>query len=216
MKYKTALFWLGLAAVAGGVLFETSYDVQELEEQLASLNRKIVQEQEAIQVLKAEWSFLNDPSRLESLARAHLNLGPTDARQFVASIEALPFRSQPAAPDTAPALPPMAGLNVMPANYVPPGYRPTVQAAAPAVMVMPAAATVVPAAARPSGPMVAAAPAPAAEPPVRAEPAVVKPAPVRRPPAKPTAAVAKPAPRPAAPAAHDSIGVMIARLGGTQ
>ena len=53
MKGKSALFWLGLAAAAGGVLFQTSYEVQELEDKLGSLNRQIMDEQEAIQILKA-------------------------------------------------------------------------------------------------------------------------------------------------------------------
>ncbi|HEY0837952.1 MAG TPA: hypothetical protein VGE72_28815, partial [Azospirillum sp.] len=109
MKGKSALFWLGLAGAAGAVLFQTSYEVQDLEETLASVNRSIVAEQEAIQVLKAEWSYLNDPTRLETLARTHLALRPTDARQFLASIDAIPMR--PVVPDAAPApLPPMAGL----------------------------------------------------------------------------------------------------------
>ncbi|MFC5355261.1 cell division protein FtsL [Azospirillum himalayense] len=106
MKYKSALFWGGLIAAAGFVLFETSYEVQELEEKLGSLNRKIMVEQEAIQVLKAEWSFLNDPTRLENLSREHLALQPTEARQFVA-MTIVPMRPSPTvAPEEAP-LPPM-------------------------------------------------------------------------------------------------------------
>jgi len=106
MKYKSALFWGGLIAAAGFVLFETSYEVQELEEKLGSLNRKIMVEQEAIQVLKAEWSFLNDPTRLETLSREHLALQPTEARQFVA-MNIVPMRHSPTvAPEEAP-LPPM-------------------------------------------------------------------------------------------------------------
>ncbi|WP_051341007.1 cell division protein FtsL [Azospirillum halopraeferens] len=236
MKYKTALFWLGLAAVAGGVLFQTSYEAQALEERLAALNRRIVQEQEAIQVLKAEWSFLNDPVRLETLARTHLNLGPTDARQFVASLDALPARAPQAAPATV--------LPAAATGQVPPGYRATVQAMAPAAG-QPAAATaaVVPAAARASAPVLANAapatvrtePARNADAPARVEPAVVKTAaPAPRPVTKPAPAAApvRPAPapavvpaaapktltppagvRPVAPAPNDSIGVMIARLG---
>lgn len=94
MKGKSALFWLGLAAAAGGVLFQTSYEVQELEDKLGSLNRQIMDEQEAIQILKAEWSFLNDPTRLESLASQHLQLQPTEARQFVA-MDVVPMRPIP-------------------------------------------------------------------------------------------------------------------------
>ncbi|WP_372397157.1 hypothetical protein ABMY26_24105 [Azospirillum sp. HJ39] len=112
MKGKTWLFWGGLIAVAGGVLFQTSYDVQDLEEKLAGLNRKIIQEQESIQVLKAEWSYLNDPTKLEQMAHAYLAMQPTEPRQFMA-MDAIPMRpgdavvQPPAALPGAAPLPPM-------------------------------------------------------------------------------------------------------------
>lgn len=119
MKGKTWLFWGGLIAAAGAVLFQTSYDVQDLEEKLAGLNRKIVTEQESIQVLRAEWSYLNDPTKLEELARAHLALQPTEARQFLA-LDAIPMRPAPT-PDAAPQAPlPGRGVNpALPASVVP-------------------------------------------------------------------------------------------------
>ena len=45
--------------------------------------RSIAKEAEAIRVLKAEWSYLNQPERLQALARRHLTLGPTAAAQIV-------------------------------------------------------------------------------------------------------------------------------------
>ncbi|BAI72713.1 periplasmic protein [Azospirillum sp. B510] len=107
MKGKTWLFWGGLIAVAGGVLFQTSYDVQDLEEKLAGLNRKIIQEQESIQVLKAEWSYLNDPTKLEQMAQAYLALQPTEPRQYLA-MDVIPMRPADAVPPPAPALPGVA------------------------------------------------------------------------------------------------------------
>ncbi|MFD1625791.1 cell division protein FtsL [Azospirillum griseum] len=124
MKGKTWLFWGGLIAAAGAVLFQTSYDVQDLEEKLAGLNRKIVTEQESIQVLRAEWSYLNDPAKLEELARAHLALQPTEARQFVA-LDSLPMRPAQA-PDAAPQPLPLPGRGVnpaLPASVVPVAAR---------------------------------------------------------------------------------------------
>jgi hypothetical protein len=116
MKGKTWLFWGGLIAAAGGVLFQTSYDVQDLEDKLAGLNRKIVEEQESIQVLKAEWSYLNDPTKLEELATAHLALQPVEARQFLA-LDQLPMRPAPA-PDALPQ--PVPGRGLTPAAPLPP------------------------------------------------------------------------------------------------
>ena len=46
---------------------------------------------EAVHVLKAEWSYLNQPARLEDLGRRLLNLEPVKATQTI-SIEDIPFR----------------------------------------------------------------------------------------------------------------------------
>ncbi|PGH53349.1 hypothetical protein CRT60_26005 [Azospirillum palustre] len=118
MKGKTWLFWGGLIAAAGGVLFQTSYDVQDLEEKLAGLNRKIILEQESIQVLKAEWSYLNDPTKLEQMAQAYLTLQPTEPRQYLA-MDLIPMRPADAVPPSAQALPGKA----MPGAPLPPMVR---------------------------------------------------------------------------------------------
>lgn len=86
---KSTIVWIGLACLASGILYQTSYEVQEQEEQLARLNRQIVAEQEAIQVLKAEWAYLNDPTRIERLVAEHLILQPTKGAQIVA-LDAIP------------------------------------------------------------------------------------------------------------------------------
>ncbi|WP_431855475.1 cell division protein FtsL [Azospirillum sp.] len=214
MKGKSALVWLGLAGVAGAVLFQTSYTVQNREEQLATLNRKIVAEQEAIQILKAEWSYMNDPSRLETLARTHLSLRPTDARQFVASAEIIPMRPAPA---PLPEIPPMAGLSPLQTQSG------IVRASAPAAAPAPAAIQAV----VKSAPAPAKVPAPPAhQPPAPAEPAAAKVAPKVQPavakpqqPAPQTLTPPKnlvPAKQPPAPPKTDSLGVMIARLGGNR
>ncbi|WP_042693549.1 hypothetical protein [Azospirillum sp. B506] len=112
MKGKTWLFWGGLIAAAGGVLFQTSYDVQDLEEKLAGLNRKIIQEQESIQVLKAEWSYLNDPTKLEQMAQAYLALQPTEPRQYMAT-DMIPMRPADAVPPAVQTPPGLAPLPPM-------------------------------------------------------------------------------------------------------
>ena len=98
MIRKSDLLWLSIAAFSGVTLFHTSYQVQGLREEKTSLERQIASENDGIQVLKAEWSFLNDPSRLEQLAATHLTLKPITGTQ-VASFDALPVR-----PATAPVL----------------------------------------------------------------------------------------------------------------
>ena len=92
MLRKTDLLLLSLVAVTGVALFHTSYRVQSLREELSNLDRQIASENDGIQVLKAEWSFLNDPARLEQLASSHLTLKPITATQ-IAGFEALPMRA---------------------------------------------------------------------------------------------------------------------------
>lgn len=201
MKGKSALIWLGLAGAAGAVLFQTSYQVQGREDLLASLNRKIVAEQEAIQILKAEWSYLNDLSRLETMARTHLSLRPTDARQFLASADVIPMRPAPA--PVPEALPPMAGLGGRSPQTAALKAAP---AAAPAKAPAPPSPIPAPAVIEPAAVKVA----------PKAQPAVIKPQqPVQT--LTPPKTLAVPAnAKPPAPPKTDSLGVMIARLGGNR
>jgi cell division protein FtsL len=57
--------------------------VHDLEDRLQRLNREIIAEQEAIHILKAEWAYLNQPARLDDLARRHLGLVPENAKQVI-------------------------------------------------------------------------------------------------------------------------------------
>ncbi|HJO71807.1 MAG: hypothetical protein QF450_11855 [Rhodospirillales bacterium] len=80
-----------LAGVLSLALFALKYQVQDLEDELVELNRTIFADEEAIHVLKAEWSHLNDPRRLRSLARRHLGMKPVTPNQL-ATIADLPPR----------------------------------------------------------------------------------------------------------------------------
>ena len=82
---------LVLAGVLSLALFALKYQVQDLEDALVTLNRPIFADEEAIHVLRAEWSHLNDPRRLRSLARRHLGMKPVTPNQL-ATIADLPPR----------------------------------------------------------------------------------------------------------------------------
>lgn len=84
--------WLALALGIGFGLFQLKYQVQRHEARLAQLNRQILESQEAIHVLKAEWSYLNQPERIEALARKYLALQPLAGKQF-GSLDELPPRA---------------------------------------------------------------------------------------------------------------------------
>lgn len=88
------LFWALTIAVTAGGLFLLKYEVQGQEAELAELNRAIRADREAIHVLQAEWAYLADPARLQTLATRHLDLAPVRTSQIV-GMEALPWRPAP-------------------------------------------------------------------------------------------------------------------------
>lgn len=111
------VLWLTFAVTAGVGLFQVKYEVQALEEELTRLHRQILRDQEAIHVLHAEWSYLNEPRRLAELARRHLGMEPVSADRL-SSFDALP--------DPLP-LPPVAPPRVAPGPGVEhPDGRPVV------------------------------------------------------------------------------------------
>ena len=102
------MVWVALATSALAAMFNITFKVEQLEAKLHELNRDIVREQEAKQVLQAEWSYLNRPQRLEALTRELLpKLVPVESGQFV-TFSGLPKRdaSPISAADTRTVSPP--------------------------------------------------------------------------------------------------------------
>ena len=103
MKRVTRLLWpLMFAGLVFG-LYNLKAQVEEQEKELARIQRAIDEEREAIQVLRAEWSYLNQPERLRRLGAAKLDLHPVGQRQL-ASFERLAHRLAEAAPVEAATL----------------------------------------------------------------------------------------------------------------
>ena len=73
-------------------LYNGVYAAKAHERELQALTAEIAKESEAIRVLRAEWSYLNQPERLQALARKHLALAPTNPNQIVV-LASLPLRS---------------------------------------------------------------------------------------------------------------------------
>lgn len=91
--------WVAIAGAMGYGLYQLKHEVIALENDLFRLNRQIVQEQQNIHVLKAEWSYINQPARLQALAQRHLDLLPMTPRQIgrLEALPALPVQLQTAA-----------------------------------------------------------------------------------------------------------------------
>ena len=95
MIRPTSLILMVLAATAGGALFQVAFEVSELDDELALLNRDIRTDRDAIHVLRAEWSFLNQPERLEELTRRRFIEGLISARCNLGAVERLKRFSPP-------------------------------------------------------------------------------------------------------------------------
>lgn len=80
-----AIAWIGAIMVMAVTLFLITYQAQNVEKEVAALNRKAIAEQEAIHVLRAEWSYLNRPERLSALAERHLGLQAIAPAQMIAA-----------------------------------------------------------------------------------------------------------------------------------
>ena len=97
MIRPTNLVIFAAVACIGFGVFRVKHEVQELQEEYARVNRQIVAERDATHVLKAEWSYLNQPQRLAEMAARHLDLRPIATAQL-GRIENLPMRPSAAVP----------------------------------------------------------------------------------------------------------------------
>ena len=82
LRFVNICLVLGLVALAY-VIYQVKYETRALDAQIFSLNKQIEEERDAIAVLRAEWSLLNRPERIERLAKKYLKLAPAKPSQLV-------------------------------------------------------------------------------------------------------------------------------------
>ena len=82
LRFVNICLVLALVALAY-VNYQVKYESRGIDEEIVSLNKKIEDARDAIAVLRAEWSLLNRPERLERLAQKHLKLGDAQPRQLL-------------------------------------------------------------------------------------------------------------------------------------
>jgi cell division protein FtsL len=82
LRFVNVCLVLGLVALAY-VIYQVKYETRALDTEIASLNKQIDEERDAIAVLRAEWSLLNRPERIERLAKKYLKLAPAKPLQLV-------------------------------------------------------------------------------------------------------------------------------------
>jgi cell division protein FtsL len=89
---------------AAAYVYKIKFDATLQIERLARLRMEIKRERDAVAHLRAEWSKLDSPARIDRLAQRHLLLKPVQPTQFD-SVERLPerlFENPLSAPDTEP------------------------------------------------------------------------------------------------------------------
>src|SRR5688500_16445078 len=91
MSRISDIVWVVVLALLGIGLFQVKYNVQSKERDLREVRRQIEANYNAIHVLQAEWSYLNDPLRLADLTRRHTGLVPTTPGQ-IGDFASLPLR----------------------------------------------------------------------------------------------------------------------------
>ena len=94
-KAAISILWTTLTCVVIFGSFILKNQVHELENELSRINKEIQSDAQNIQVLKAQWSQLNNPQRLRKLASEHISLNNVKAEQII-NYSALPFKYEKA------------------------------------------------------------------------------------------------------------------------
>jgi cell division protein FtsL len=77
--------------LAAADVYKIKFESTRQAQRVAKLRTEIRREHDAIAALRAEWAKLDAPARIQDLARRHLQLKPTEVRQFD-RLENLPDR----------------------------------------------------------------------------------------------------------------------------
>jgi cell division protein FtsL len=80
---------IGALVLAAAWVYEIKYSSTRQAERVAKLRQEIRRERDTIAALRAEWAQLDNPDRIQILARRHLTLKPIEPTQFDA-LERLP------------------------------------------------------------------------------------------------------------------------------
>lgn len=87
---------IGLLLIMSLMVYTTSDRVATMDKNLRKINTQIEAERQSLHVLKAEWTYLTSPTRIDGLAKKHLALQPTVPKRVVEAMtlaSALPVRT---------------------------------------------------------------------------------------------------------------------------
>lgn len=83
--------------IAAAWVYKIKFEATLQAERVSKLRVEIRRERDAIAILRAEWSQLDRPDRVQRLAQRHLTLRPVDVAQFDA-LDKLPERPRQLVP----------------------------------------------------------------------------------------------------------------------
>jgi hypothetical protein len=73
---------IGALVSAAAYVYKIKFESTREAERLAKIRMEIRREQDVIAALRAQWSKLDSPARIQELSKRHLPLRPIDPRQF--------------------------------------------------------------------------------------------------------------------------------------
>jgi cell division protein FtsL len=73
---------IGALVLAAADVYTIKFDSTRQAQRVAKLRLEIRRERDAVAALRAEWAKLDNPARLQDLARRHLQLKPVEAQQI--------------------------------------------------------------------------------------------------------------------------------------
>jgi hypothetical protein len=71
-------------------LYKVKFQVQTIRAQIAEVSQEIVHEREGLNVVAAEWAYLNRPDRLQKLSELYLNQEEVTVNH-IADVQMIPF-----------------------------------------------------------------------------------------------------------------------------
>jgi hypothetical protein len=85
---------IGVLVLAAAYVYRIKFDATMQAERVAKLRGEVRHERDDIAALRAEWGRLDDPARIEALAKRYLQLKPIAPTQFD-TLDHLPERPSP-------------------------------------------------------------------------------------------------------------------------
>jgi cell division protein FtsL len=82
---------IGALVLAAADVYKIKFESTRQAQRVAKLRLETRRERDAVAALRAEWAKLDNPARIQDLARRHLQLRPVEGRQ-IDQLDSLPER----------------------------------------------------------------------------------------------------------------------------